>query len=166
MSNAPGQVARTGTAGTRTRVLTNSFEIRFERTPMLYYHYRGMSPVVAELPSISPPYATSRQVISSGLSRFTRPQRYIEIEPKLDKSRRAFEVIDVIQRSYPQHFNPRAVFDGRENAFSRGDIPAVEVGQHQPYYRRLRTFSHLSSSLRRACQIGQTRVSSKSGLPG
>ncbi|EPS92840.1 hypothetical protein FOMPIDRAFT_1026686 [Fomitopsis schrenkii] len=33
------------------------------------------------------------------------------IEPKLDKSRRAHEIIDMVQYSYPQHFNPHAIYD-------------------------------------------------------
>lgn len=32
-----------------------------------------------------------------------------------------------MQRSYPQFFNPRAVYDGSLNLFSRADIPAGEV---------------------------------------
>ena len=37
-----GQVPRTGSQGTRTQVITNSFEVRFAREPLVYNHYRGL----------------------------------------------------------------------------------------------------------------------------
>ncbi|KAI0731968.1 Piwi domain-containing protein [Fomitopsis betulina] len=51
----------------------------------------------------------------------------VVIDIQLDRvpPRRAFEIIDKLQLSHPQHFNPRAVYDGKRNLFSKnGNIPS------------------------------------------
>ncbi|KZT69027.1 Piwi-domain-containing protein [Daedalea quercina L-15889] len=55
---------------------------------------------------------------------------YDDFNPTIDKSRRAFEIIDQLQISEPRIFNPRAVFDGRRNLFAKSDTLNGEYEVH------------------------------------
>ncbi|KAI0950267.1 hypothetical protein AcV7_008788 [Taiwanofungus camphoratus] len=48
---------------------------------------------------------------------------YDAITPEVGQARRAYEIIDKLQRDYARVFNPRAAYDGKANLFSKQELP-------------------------------------------